>query len=117
MKRFPTELLSVSCDLGSVGLHDIGESITTQTAWFAQQMFWGKMDSMARALFLDTLEDIMQHQTFQVASVYQSRNRLDDVRHSHHKWCVARLHECNIRVECPGQPKACDDCCLANHEV
>ncbi len=96
MKRFPTELFSVSSDLGSVGLHDIGESITTQTVWFAQQMFWGKKDSEARALFPDTLEDIKQHQTFQAANVYQSSNRLDEVMHSHHKWCATRLYECNI---------------------
>ncbi len=62
MKRFPTELLSVSCDLGSVGLKDIEESIAALTGWFVFSMVNGKKDTEARRLFLDTLEDIKLHQ-------------------------------------------------------
>ncbi len=73
------------------------------------------MDTEAHALFHDTLEDIKQHQTFQAANVYQSSNRLDEVKHSHHKWCATRMHDGHIRMECPQQPKTCDDCCLARY--
>ncbi|MNE30584.1 hypothetical protein D3C80_1241110 [compost metagenome] len=77
MKRFPTELLSVSSELGLVGLKDIEESVTVQTAWFVLSMVNGKKDTEARKLFIDTLEDIKQQQTFQEENVYQSRNRLE----------------------------------------
>ncbi|MNE75624.1 hypothetical protein D3C80_1718010 [compost metagenome] len=88
MKRFPTELLSIGFELGSVGLKDIEETIATQTGWFVFSMINGKRDTEARRLFLDTLEDIKLHQTFQQENVFQSSNRLENVVSTYHKWCA-----------------------------
>ncbi len=68
---------------GSLRSYGWGPMSSTQTAWFALQMFQGMKNTETHSLFHDTLEDIKQHQTFQDTNVYQSGNRLEEVNHSH----------------------------------
>ena len=64
---------------------------------------------------LTRVEDIKHNQTFQYENVYQSRNRLEAVKGSYHKWCASRLHKHHIRGVVNTQQQQCDECCLARY--
>ncbi|MNE55198.1 hypothetical protein D3C80_1500230 [compost metagenome] len=114
MLRYPTELLYISPEWGSIGLDNFSEAVATRTTLFVKSMMRGKRDRQAYLLWMDTLEYIKKHFTFRSENVFQSDHRVAEVKHSFMKWCAMRLHEKGIVITDDSYSR-CEGCKLSNY--